>query len=637
MEIVLGAIAAIGHAPNSTIGGISCPGSFDPEVELISSAMTRRPGEQVPSWEDVSECLRLAREWLTVTSLRDSFADPRSNSAEEVIRRRARAEWCSVRGATYPSVANEIASHLLTKLPERATRTLTERAPAFEALLACHRELALYHLEGLATVRRCATADQAVDYMVNKYTPHDAASLLAARGEYPSDYASVVEILTWQCTEIEVTNRNDTPLLGRPFVTIDGKATLILPRRLLSDFFDLFDRYLLSACVSNGEKSGSAYTKCRAAVLDSLVAHTLSRILPNASIGVNIRLKGQSQAEKDIVCYYEDIALAIETKGAPYKSSALRGSPALIEHLQRNVGKAAEQACESAAAIASLTPMEFESTTEEFPSPNHAPRAIYPWVVTGHGPSCIDSSSNELRAMNILPEDADVLVSSVDRFFIFVKLFCEPDLFIAYLDFRRSLDRRPWVQYVDEFEAIGFFLTQTTSKWLTKRHGEQLTLKGTFQEHLREIVSSAEIGFFGDVPLHQMKCVPIVNDFITELRTQRPSGWLQAASAALRTPLDCQLWLADQLRSARAILGKSRRRYLTNPENTIGLAIFANEPDLAHTDDIRWLRRLQPPTAMSWTIALGALGACRVLGIRGVDDCSPWGISTDHNETRGHG
>src|SRR5205807_1514915 len=114
-RITLGACALLSYHPAAGRALLRCPGRYDPELEIIASALPTRWIGPIPDWDNLSHVLRLARNWLIIEGERSSLAhirdfhDPRVRVCEAM-----RTQWLTMRGESYMFRARDAVHELLS-------------------------------------------------------------------------------------------------------------------------------------------------------------------------------------------------------------------------------------------------------------------------------------------------------------------------------------------------------------------------------------------------------------------------------------------------------------------------------------------------------------------------------------------
>lgn len=130
--------------------------------------------------------------------------------------------------------------------------------------------------------------------------------------------------------------------------------------------------------------------------------------------------------------------------------------------------KAAQQAIDSAKELAERVQLVERHNGNRVEIPAVALRATYAIVVTPTAPVGLPLMMKDLVAAKLMPDPVQVLWIAADSLILFEHHFPTPQEFVAYIDFRLSLQRRPWMFLADEDEAAGFSFTQTSSAWLRR-------------------------------------------------------------------------------------------------------------------------------------------------------------------------
>jgi len=602
---LLGAVAALSAFPD--VGAkdpISVPGFLDRELEWLSG-LPFGSASRVPEWDDVLLALRTARINLVAESFMPSF------EKETSTRLREQSMSVSDLGSTYVPIARDLAQRLV------------------DSAVSQNTSLRSSHLTGFvdATERVFGHHISCIGHIVRMTAPHlrgvsDRPSALHALMR-TYDVRTIVDALRLDASEahrdsIEDLTSHPVPggeridLRAKPLLAIADSAILVLPRRIACDRHELLDLAVSRVLRMTGS-SPQTYPDLRASMLDEVVAESLERLLPGCRtiVGRDWSLDG-TVYERDVVALFDDIAICVETKAPQMVPSKRSGYRDVVNVLRGEIAGGIEQVTSIADALEAGTAVVDGQTIPRV-------RRAYRLVASLNSWWGIDLAVETLRDAGVTPALDAAILTSADAFVCYEKVFEDAADFIAYLDFRLTHQRRPWIRVSDETELIGGFFTNPSDEWVHRPPEDTHHLvKPTFQPDFDATMRFAYTGHGQRSHWMQRKHVPVITAQLEAWEHGRPDAWMQAYSALARTCLRVQREIESEL-GARTRSRQHGIRTATLP-NRAGRLILLDEP--AAIDRRTWNALVtKAGTAPLVCIDRRTRG---VLAVRGIDDDACW-------------
>jgi hypothetical protein len=591
---VLAAVAAVGGLHDLRARRqISIPGAFDREIDVMIHALddgTERTQRRAPTWVEIAEALGLAREVLLI----ESMIPP--SSWDATARVRLRSQVSTYLGATYGPISSDLTIRSLRALRSGGHTT----GPALDHFDDDAQATVTAWLRALATVLAdvpsLATAETLADAVVQHVSPShfvDRITLTTA------DTGAVPVAVLRRSRQ----RGSDSPAL----VARGSGAVLVVPRLLITDRHDLFDRLAESLLVQDPAHRGN-YSDVRAASLDQMIAESLRRILPGAEVLVNTAtsLNGK-EYEQDVLAFWDDICICIETKASRIDPLQVGGRTSVPSALRNDVAKGAEQVRRIADAL--------EDGTASVAGRSRHVRRAYRIVATFTTWWGVDTDADALVELGTFRSLDAAMLTSADKFAVYERLFETAEDFVSYLDHRLSYQRRPFLFVADEYELIGHFYTNRSIEPLLPKPG-QVMLKDVFQDDVTKTIHASFSGGSFRSPWLVHRSTSLIAAQIERWRRERPPGWLTAYSAVRRMS-------SEQQRFVTAVLTRPRTA-------AVAVRIDAVERlTVVVVDDARAMRATDWSNAVrrassSLTLVVVSRSDQTILAVRGVDDEIPW-------------
>lgn len=607
---LLGAISALGSIPRLNFRElITIPGLYDKEIEWLST-FTLSPTGHIPTWSQVLDVLQTARNCL----IADMFAPPTDDSPFK--RLREKSMQAKDLGVTYVPIARDMTTRLVK---------LVEKHPAIQNsfLLRFPQDTEMIfdqHLKRLSSIvystfKLKEPVSASHDYVLSLIMQSwDVASIVDSLKleEYLANTSCVTDLTT----QILTPTTAPVDIRERPLLAIGRSAILLMPRRIGCDRHEVLDQAVLRFLREKTQSQG-IYPDLRASMLDSIVGEAIQQLLPDSKvyIGEVWDVDGEKY-ERDVVVFYEDIAICVETKAA-HMIPSLRSSrrdviQILRQYMQHGVKQVTSIADALEAGTARLKGVDLPTV-----------RRAYRFVASYNSWWGIDLATSDLFDAGVLPKLDAAMLTSADKFVCYEKLFEHPADFISYLDHRLSHQRRPWVTINDEFELIGTYFTNPTDGWRHRPSQDmQVLTMNSFQDDITQTIRAAYLETQNKRSYWiSRKHRPLITSNLAVWEKTKPEGWLQAFSAASRIPARTQRLITQHVDLENK--KKSNRRpidIINLPKRACTLGIV-RDPEKV-TKRI-WDNKLRDVPAGSPLVVIQQSDQ-RILCIRGIDDTDLW-------------
>ena len=597
----------LGALPGIQSQGEPCiPGWYDQEIELIATLAADGPWAHVApaSWEVVARILGLAREVLLSRFVAPTIA----RDANDMVR--FATFQSSFFGSTYIPVAREIAVRLLETAdltPPSAAARLADSLRATDGLLQ-HWFQALDRLVALGRRRSdgLPIRTELVSTVLGLLSPDDVLRELQLPPVLTDDEALL---------RLTHTREKASQLSLRDHPVIEGAVGryLVLPRRVTTDLHDTLDRAVTQLLNMSSTHLGT-YPDKRASSLDDVISRSVQKLMPGAEIFTgDTWIIDDVAYERDVVVFFDDVALCIETKAPRIDPFPRAGRRDVVKVLRDDVAEGVRQSTLIADALE-----RGDATHQGLAWSPHVRRA-YRMVATFNPWWGVETDARALVRMAVYPHPDSAMLTSADKFICFERIFTEPADFIAYLDHRLDHQRRLTVRVADEFELIGAFFDNSSWEWAQRRPlDEDIVIKPAFQKDVtRAIAASYEGRQDGTLAREDM---PLFSHQLVVLRTQRPEAWLVAYSAIARLPLSIQAWITHEAHKFSTSLRRPATRVVHLEPRECHMLLVAS---LEHLPGNAWRNHVRAASSHACSLVLET-STGTVHAIKGLDDENPW-------------
>jgi hypothetical protein len=345
----------------------------------------------------------------------------------------------------------------------------------------------------------------------------------------------------------------DSPSASWP----DGRRLLATgPGALLSDMIPTVES-LLSRTFGNG------WPPARARAVDAFVVDLLASRLPGCRTFKSVYIEppdGSGRFEMDGLVLFDDMALFVEGKGAPFKLAARRGSVDRYRGQVRDLlGYGAKQLARDSrlldgqpvplldargTAVGLLDPALIRRSFQVLPSLDDLGDA--------------GTAVSLLGAWGVLGPGQTPWIVAVTDMAVVVDALRGPAELVAYLEWRMRWLREPRLLIVDEMEMFVLFQRAVDLHGKLRDAGGDSRLifesgQPAFDDYYSGLDRTGPAS-----PQPRVRLTRRFHRFADELTRVRPNGWLGAASAALQAPESVQLACDDRLSERSLTLAAAR-------------------------------------------------------------------------------
>ncbi len=442
----------------------------------------------------------------------------------------------------YVAVSEGLAAHWRDSVPPAVDKTLESTKRAVAAAAA----------EGLPEIlaRRIGFIVAAREWIVPAIAPtlgelrerlceptrSRLEAVLAGTGLRPGDASPLKGVLDEPAAR-------DRPFLlfaSRSALWPDGQRLLVAnPGALLSDMAPTVESLL-------SRTFAQRWPAARARAVDGLAVDLLASLLPGARVFTSVYVTapdGSGRFEMDGLVLFDDMAVFVEGKGAPFKLAGRRGSVDRYRGQVKDLlGHGAAQLARDAqllnggpvplldaggATVGVLDPALVRRSFQVLPSLDNL--------------GDIGTSMALMDAWGVLVPGQVPWVVAVTDLAIVVDSLRGPAQLAGYLEWRQHWAREPRLIIVDEIEMFVLYQRAVDLHAKLREAGpDGRVIFASGQPAFDDYYSGLE-GTGPSGPLPRMRLTPKFRRFVDELTRLGPTGWLGAASAAVQAPESVQL------------------------------------------------------------------------------------------------
>lgn len=366
-------------------------------------------------------------------------------------------------------------------------------------------------------------------------------AVLAATGLRPGDGQPLKGVL------------DEPAARDRPFLLFDGPAgagpdgrRLLVagPGALLSDMAPAVESLL-------SRTFGQGWPPARARAVDGLAVDLLASRLPGCRTFASVYVDppdGSGRFEMDGLVLFDDMAVFVEGKGAPFKLASRRGSVDRYRgQVNDLVGHGAAQLARDARLLdGGPVPLLDERGTAVGLLDPAAVRRSFQVLPTLDDLGDVGTALGLLDAWGVLQPDQTPWIVAVTSLAIVVDSLRGPAELAAYMEWRQRWARDPRLLIADEIEMFALFQRSVDLPGKLREAGEDSRVIFASGQPPFDDYYSGRDGTGPVSPLPRVRLTPRFRRFADELTRLRPDGWLGAASAALHAPESVQLACDDR-------------------------------------------------------------------------------------------
>jgi hypothetical protein len=554
-------------------------------VELAAAILARRPsraGEQSPSPAIDAHALDPGRERIEEIALIEGLRRYRralgaSSDSLGIAQARTAVQHLMLRGPSWPDQEIFVLQNLFGQ--EHVSRRLRD-VLGFDARdgVACAEALSeLLHgqMSAQADAAKTNRRREALDW---------ASQALIVSDDAPEDIRDDALAIVWLLTHLgEAMQFTPDNLAAQASVSPDAAAAFVCglstPFGQTGDLFAIAERirerpyldlgdgsyvrtvggndlWALRGIFETALKGSESYTKHRARWLERSAADRLADTLPPDEIHFGVGLfsvdRGEQLGEVDAMVRYGDTVITLEGKSSTRRAGARRGGQALIDHLEQNLTKAAEQASIARCALTGKAHIELRTNEGQRLTLGADIREVHPVVVTLDDLSSVAPVLWELAGSSVLPSDVTIpWVVTWYELDLVCRLVQWPPQLIHFLRRRSRLNELGRFHASDELDWWMLYLRQG----LYFEDNEEIRVNGVRYLSLTDPLDAWVMWERGirttEAPKPRHDLDPETERFLDFLTKERPPGWISTGCALLEISGQARTQFHDHLETAR--------------------------------------------------------------------------------------
>ncbi|MBR7742994.1 hypothetical protein KC207_06800 [Phycicoccus sp. BSK3Z-2] len=483
--------------------------------------------------------------------------------------------------ADYAAVADALVSHLRDSVSEAVEKALESAdavaAAAPESRRVDARRFAFIIAAHEWIVPAVAPSVADVRARLDEPTRSRLGAVLMATGLRPGDGAPLRSVLDEPAAR-------DRPFMLFPSPTSpssNGERLLVADSgALLTDMASTVESLM-------SRTFGQRWPAARARAVDGLAVDLLASLLPGARVHTSVHIDapdGSGRFEMDGLVLFEDMALFVEGKGAPFKLAGRRGSVDSYRGQVRDLlGHGVEQLARDARLLDGgpipLLTAQGQTVGLLDPASVHRSFQVLP---------CFDdlgdigTARTLLEAWGLVDPGQHPWIVAVTDMAVVVDALHGPAQLVGYLEWRERWGGESRLMLVEEIEMFVLYQRAVDVQAKLRDAGsENLVMFASGQPAFDDYYSGLE-GTGPVSPAPRLRLTPRFRRFADELTRLRPPGWLGAASAAVQAPESVQLACDDRSvqRSGASAVG-SRGAVVSGDTE---FAVVTVGPDLSWQD-----------------------------------------------------
>jgi hypothetical protein len=342
-----------------------------------------------------------------------------------------------------------------------------------------------------------------------------------------------------------------------PELPDDRRVLVAGPGALLTDMVATVEPLLARTFVAN-------WSSARARAVDTFALDLLASRLPGATVLSSVFVDapdGSGRFEMDGLLLFDDIALFVEGKGAPFKLASRRGSVDRYRgQLKDLIGYGATQLARDArlldggpvpllddrgATVGRLDPGKIRTSFQILPSLDDL--------------GDIGTRMSLLDTMSLLAPDQTPWIVGVTDMAIVIDALRGPAELVAYLEWRSQWVREPRLLIVDEVELFVLYQRAVDLPARLREAGNNAKVifasgQPAFDDYYSGLDRTGPPS-----PLPRVRLTKRFARFSEELSRLRPPGWLAAVSAAVQVPESLQTVFEDRA-TEKSLAARATRR-----------------------------------------------------------------------------
>lgn len=484
---------------------------------------------ETPSIVIVKEVVNLIQEIYLHLTMIDTISSPLRELSKEV-----KIDNLLVDRSLYYGIFTDIYGQLFNPISE-----------AFNAKTGFHLELifGLHEVLLYFMQERIQKSEKGVNLSFD-FTIEDIISFF--KNDYADEISRLIEYLSISISDnSDLLPRFDNPIKEKPIIKNDSGYFCPNPDNILRYNKEIIENLLR---VDNG--LWTRYLRTKGKTVEDMVVDRLSRILPTAKIGKNLKYRIQdTQYELDALFHIDSFVLFVEVKSGNLTQAAREGKTNRLKRDIQDIVLDAHNQCSRAYKYyLSMDYVDFHSKNEMITVSRKEQKYAYLLSISLDNLDIITANIQNITDQSTSPT---VVTMSLYDLSIVTDILNDPSELFLYLDRREKVIRQRTINAHDEIDLFSTFLSQGL-------------LFDKFKEYdsinITDFSKSLDIYYinkFDEKKKPNFYVNPLIIKFVEELAQINKPGWLEVVKTLKGFSKQTQLNIAN---CVIKVLQRSRKR-----------------------------------------------------------------------------
>lgn len=484
---------------------------------------------ETPSIVIVKEVVNLIQEIYLHLTMIDTISSPLRELSKEV-----KIDNLLVDRSLYYGIFTDIYGQLFNPISE-----------AFNAKTGFHLELifGLHEVLLYFMQERIQKSEKGVNLSFD-FTIEDIISFF--KNDYADEISRLIEYLSISISDnSDLLPRFDNPIKEKPIIKNDSGYFCPNPDNILRYNKEIIENLLR---VDNG--LWTRYLRTKGKTVEDMVVDRLSRILPTAKIGKNLKYRIQdTQYELDALFHIDSFVLFVEVKSGNLTQAAREGKTNRLKRDIQDIVLDAHNQCSRAYKYyLSMDYVDFHSKNEMITVSRKEQKYAYLLSISLDNLDIITANIQNITDQSTSPT---VVTMSLYDLSIVTDILNDPSELFLYLDRREKVIRQRTINAHDEIDLFSTFLSQEL-------------LFDKFKEYdsinITDFSKSLDIYYinkFDEKKKPNFYVNPLIIKFVEELAQINKPGWLEVVKTLKGFSKQTQLNIAN---CVIKVLQRSRKR-----------------------------------------------------------------------------
>lgn len=484
---------------------------------------------ETPSIVIVKEVVNLIQEIYLHLTMIDTISSPLRELSKEV-----KIDNLLVDRSLYYGIFTDIYGQLFNPISE-----------AFNAKTGFHLELifGLHEVLLYFMQERIQKSEKGVNLSFD-FTIEDIISFF--KNDYADEISRLIEYLSISISDnSDLLPRFDNPIKEKPIIKNDSGYFCPNPDNILRYNKEIIENLLR---VDNG--LWTRYLRTKGKTVEDMVVDRLSRILPTAKIGKNLKFRIQdTQYELDALFHIDSFVLFVEVKSGNLTQAAREGKTNRLKRDIQDIVLDAHNQCSRAYKYyLSMDYVDFHSKNEMITVSRKEQKYAYLLSISLDNLDIITANIQNITDQSTSPT---VVTMSLYDLSIVTDILNDPSELFLYLDRREKVIRQRTINAHDEIDLFSTFLSQGL-------------LFDKFKEYdsinITDFSKSLDIYYinkFDEKKKPKFYVNPLIIKFVEELAQNNKPGWLEVVKTLKGFSKQTQLNIAN---CVIKVLQRSRKR-----------------------------------------------------------------------------